>query len=398
MDVKRQLQRIHQKKEPPVFSPENPTPIFEGQEVENERGVFFLREKIYSCQDVYAGLSFQKGEKLDSFLPSLPPYSREVGAGDLLFFDTETTGLAGGPGTLPFMVGIAYYRNKLFHVKQFLARDYHEEEALLFSLKKVLEDFEILISFNGKSFDVPLLKDRFILSRLAFPWQNFFHLDLIHLARRLWKLRIGGCSLKNLEEEILGFSREDDVEGALIPSLYFNYLQSRNGSLLTTIFQHNACDLLSMFFLIIAMGRTFTWPEEVGEGLDLYSLGRFYQQQGDTEQAIFFFSRSLRQGLSPRDAFQAEKALSLIYKKKEDFPQAVSLWEEMVKRGEPSLFPYLELAKYHEHRNRDLAQAHYYTTLALNRVRRQRALYQGSREWELVHRLNRINGKLTEGS
>lgn len=394
MDLRQRLQRIHTKNpEPPVLK-RNPTPIFEGGEVENSRGVFFLREKSFSGADEYKGYSLETGNRLGVYLSFLDEDVTGMEAEDLLFLDTETTGLAGGAGTVAFMVGIAYYRKKLFHVKQFLIRDYYEEEALLFSLKEVLASFKVLISFNGKSFDLPLLKDRFTMTRLLFPWEELLHLDVIHLARRLWKLRLGGCSLKELEEGILGFSRPDDVEGALIPSLYFRYLQSGNGEILTPIFQHNVYDLFSMLFLITTMGVYITEPERIKEGQDLYSMGRLYQKKGDREKAAFFYSRSLSQGLSFRDAVKAKKALSLIYKRQKDYLKAVSLWEEMVREEEGFLFPYLELAKYHEHGTRDFARASHYTTLALERVKRQRVFYQRGLEQELVHRHQRILRKM----
>lgn len=396
MDLYTRLKQIHGKKERPTL-PSNPTskpvPIFEGKEVENERGAFFLRRKKYPLdREVITSL-----ERLE-IEPSL--FSLEQGdltgvsLEDLLFIDTETTGLAGGTGTVPFMVGIGYCRNKMFHVKQFLIRDYHEEEALLFSLGETLRGFTILVSFNGKSFDLPLLKTRFILHGLSFPWKDYLSLDLLIGARRLWKRRIGGCALQELEREILGLSRGEDVEGYMIPSIFFSFLQSRKGDLLRPIFLHNGYDLLSMASLLSIMVQCLNLPEEVEHGLDLFSQAKFFEKVGDGERAVRLYHLSIERGLAPPIHFQVKKELSLLYKRSGAYEEAVKIWESMIECRGDSLFPYVELAKYYEHHSRHLQKAYYYTDLARRRVQKKRFLYQRGEDKELRHRLNRIERKM----
>lgn len=398
MDLQARLRFIHgNNKREPIISKRS-VPIFEGGEVSNREGTFFLREVSYSSYEEYQGYSFMEGLKLDLSSFFLLDRSLAMENKDhLLFLDTETTGLVRGTGTVAFMVGIGFFRNKMFHVKQYFMRDFYEEGALLFSLKNLLEEFKILVFFNGKSFDLPILKDRFTLNRLSFPWEDLLLLDLLHLARRFYQRRIGGCSLKELEEKILGFSRFHDVDGALIPTIYFNYLESGNGDLLRPIFMHNEFDLISMLFLLTTMVQTLNKPELMEDGLDLYSQACLYQKKGAIHRAIELYQLSLEKGLSSYEQFQVQKELSLLYKREGEFALAISIWEGMLEGGGDSLFPHIELAKYYEHRRKDLLKAKYYAELAQKKVQKKGFLYQKGESYALKHRLQRILKKMEKG-
>lgn len=397
MDLQERLRLIHGKKEREPIKKRDPKPIFEGQEKKNERGLYFLREKSYPFEEWSKTLSPIKSLEMDADLfPLLQRDLLGVEQEGLLFLDTETTGLMGGAGTIAFMIGIGYCKDQVFHVRQFLLRDYHEEEALLFALRESISSFKACVFFNGKSFDLPLLKTRFTLNRLFFPWEDLLYLDLLHWARRLWQRRIGGCGLKDLEEMILGLRRRDDVEGYMIPSLFFEYLEISNGDLLRPIFIHNAFDLLSMLFLMATMVQCIKDPQGVEHGLDIYSLAKFFEREREIERAMDLFHLSLKKGISPAQTYAVKKDLSLLYKREGEHDRAQTIWREMIEDGGESLFPYVELAKHYEHRAKDYAKAYYYAELALKKTQRKPFLYQREEEGKLKHRLGRIGRKIRE--
>ncbi len=167
-----------------------------------------------------------------------------------LFLDTETTGLSRGAGTVAFLVGVGYIRGREMIVRQYLMRDYDEE---IFVLRHVLEHFErfqALVTFNGRAFDLPLLQSRLIMQRIRADVCGLPHVDLLHTARRVWKLRLSSCRLSALEEHIYGEPRMDDLPGAEVPQRYFDYLKSHDFSLLEDILKHNAQDIVTLLRLL----------------------------------------------------------------------------------------------------------------------------------------------------
>lgn len=396
MDLHQRLRQIHgHQKEREPMKKRDPRPIFEGQEKTNEKGAYFLREKTYSFDDWLQKISLPESLEMDvSLFPLLQEDLLGVQQEDLLFLDTETTGLMGGTGNVAFMVGIGYCKNGVFHVQQYLLRDYYEEEALLFSLRESISSFKGMVFFNGKAFDLPLLKTRFTLHRLSFPWEDLFYLDLLHWGRRLWQRRIGGCSLKNLEEMILGFTRRDDVEGYMIPPLFFEYLETGNGDLLRSIFLHNAYDLLSMLSLMAVILQSIERPHRVEYGQDIYSLARYFERDGRLDRALSLYELALKKSSSSAYDYMVKKDLSLLYKREKEYREAKEIWEEMVEEEIDFLFPYLELAKYYEHRAHDYVRAYHYGELALKKVQKRSFLYHRSEVQQLKHRLQRITGKI----
>ena len=155
------------------------------------------------------------------------------------FLDTETTGLAGGTGTYAFLIGVGRICDDGFRVRQFFLREYGEERSALWALREHLEQFDVLITYNGKSYDQPLLETRYQMTRQKPPFARMAHLDLLFGARRLWKLRLENCRLVQLEQQILGMFREGDLAGELIPYVYFEYLRSQDATRLVPIFHHN---------------------------------------------------------------------------------------------------------------------------------------------------------------
>ena len=202
-----------------------------GETIETAHGCHFETEKLYERHKRHGSADIGALAELPQDLlaaisggatPLAPP-------AEWAFLDTETTGLAGGSGTCAFLVGIGRITPEGFRVRQFFMRDYCEEASLLDAVSRHLAPFRVLITYNGRSFDQPLLETRYRLNRSRPPFGKLEHLDLLHGARRLWKLRYESCRLVDLETQVLGFERDGDVPGALIPYLYFEYLRTRPG-------------------------------------------------------------------------------------------------------------------------------------------------------------------------
>lgn len=327
-----------------------------------------------------------------------------------VFFDTETTGLAGGTGTYAFLVGLGFFQGGQFVVRQYFLRDYPEEDALLAAIAADLAPYSSLVSFNGKSFDWPLLETRFRLNRRRVPLAGAPHLDLLHPARRIWRDRLGSCSLQSLEREVLGLQRQGDVPGSQIPALYFDYLRSGDLSHLAEIIDHNRLDILSLVALAGWMGQMVTEPlgstpdGELLPGDDLYQLGRLFESRSCLGEALTCYEAALQRGVAVVSEQTLLRQLSTAYKRAKEQQQAVAIWERMIEgRGSLSLFPYIELAKHHEHTTRRYDVAERLTLQALE-VAEQRRSLSGAygpaalREYrEVEHRLRRLQRKLGQG-
>lgn len=280
---------------------------------------------------------------------------------DFLFLDTETTGLSGGAGTLAFQVGLGYFDDGKFVTQQYLMRDYPEEETMLRTVAAVCSRFSALVTFNGKTFDVPLLESRMLQNRLREQSLPALHADVLHPARRLWKLRLGSCSLSRLEEAVLGVRREDDLPGALVPQTYFQYLKDGNFEPLERVLLHNRQDLVSLAQLFFFLLRQHDRPEEVGHGEDLLSLARTLEKRGEGGKAAKCY-RLCARGSTREAAFSA---LAAQEKRKGNADRAIRLYGAMLRRDEAPINACEALAKLHEHRTGDIEAALHYTRRAL---------------------------------
>jgi uncharacterized protein len=219
------------------------------------------------------------------------------------FLDTETTGLAGGTGTYAFLVGVGAIEPDGFRLRQFFMRDYGEEASLLWRLAEHLTRFDVLITYNGKAYDQPLLETRYRMARAqgvtGDPFGRLTHLDLLFGARRLWKLRLESCRLVDLENRILGVEREGDLPGEMIPYCYFEYLRTREAFKLVPIFHHNAIDILSLACLAAIVPFAFRSPErvEARHGADLIGLARWLEGEERREESLALLRRAVELGL-----------------------------------------------------------------------------------------------------
>ena len=259
----------------------------------------------------------------------------------ILYLDTETTGL-GGSGTVAFLVGMGFLGDNGFEVHQFLMRDYPEEPYLLKHVAAGLGKFDVLCTFNGTTFDVPLLESRLLMNRMDRSCLDLPHLDLLHMCRRLWKLRLGRCNLGRLEEVILGKPRTDDLPGSEVPQRYLTCLKTKQVSLLDDILKHNAQDIASLCVLLNHMADLYLHPEKIRFSEDVYSMGRALERINRTENARHCY-RLARRG---RMGDSAGAALAMSYRRSGEREKAAEIWREMIREHRGGIVPYVELAKY----------------------------------------------------
>ena len=278
----------------------------------------------------------------------------------ILYLDTETTGL-GGSGTVAFLVGMGFLSDRGFEVHQFMMRDYPEERFLLKHVAAGLGKFDVLCTFNGTTFDVPLLESRFLMNRMDRGCLDLPHLDLLHMCRRLWKLRLGRCNLGRLEEVILGQPREEDLPGSEVPARYFAYLKTKRMELLDDVLRHNAQDIISLCVLLNHMADLYLHPEKIRFSEDVYSMGRALERINRTEHARHCYRLARRGHMGD----SAGTALAMSYRRSGEKEQAAEIWLEMAREHRGGIVPLVELAKYEEHTRRDIAAALEWTEKAL---------------------------------
>lgn len=297
-----------------------------------------------------------------------------------LFLDTETTGLAGGTGTYAFLIGLAWWDAGGLQVEQFLMRDFTEEYSLLQELAERVKERPALVTFNGKSFDWPLLENRFAMTRSIPAPKPAAHLDLLHPARALWRLRLGSVRLAELERCVLdarqlGWHRGDDIESALIPQYYFDYLRGGSAQPIVGIVRHNQLDLrglAALFCKINAMLSESGETLEEQESLDLFGLSRFFQRRGDPGRAQTACAQALAIGLPADIRPKAQRELGLMAKRRGEHARAAQIWEEMVANSQDEVHACEQLAIYYERRVKNPHRAMEYAKLGLAKLRRRR--------------------------
>ena len=365
--------------------------LVEGMRVENERGEFFLVESSVHLEVRHGDVPLSRVHAIDpSTVTVLSPEPGLEGF-DLrraVFLDTETTGLAGGAGTAAFLIGVGWFDGERFRVRQYFMRDYHEEAALLHALAEDLRRFDLLVTFNGKMFDVPLLDARFRLSRARFPLGEAPHLDLLHPARRLWKARLESCRLQSLEAALLGLRRAGDIPGEEIPHVYFDWVRRRDARMLARVFEHNRQDIVSLAALAVLACQ---WVEDgrAEDPRDVYSLARVLERARLYERSEAEYRRALELGPG---SLRGPTLLRLAWRAKRagEPERAAALWAEAGEAGEVE--GWRELAMHHEHRSRDLERALAAVERGLRLVEESR--HRDARAWHLAEGLERRQRRL----
>lgn len=288
-----------------------------------------------------------------------------------LFLDTETTGLAGGTGTYAFLVGIAWWDAGGLEVEQFFMRDHSEEHSLLIALAERMAERRVLVTFNGKCFDWPLLETRFRMTRTICPPAPRAHLDFLHPARSLWRLRLGSVRLAHLERHVLGWDRGVDVMSELIPSIYFEFLRGGPPEPLIPIFHHNQMDLRGLAGLAAHVLSLLADPETRGkDALELFGVSRICERRGEAARARKLYSQSIASDLPEETGRVARKSLARLAKRDGDFSLARELWTAMLGTSREGLEAYEQLAIHYERRSHELNRAAILVRTALDDLRR----------------------------
>lgn len=313
-----------------------------------------------------------------------------------LFLDTETTGMWGS-GTLAFLVGIGRFVEGGFQQTQFFLREPIEERAMLDIVQRSVNNQDALVSFNGKSFDVPLLRGRYLSNGMQHPFGQLPHVDLLHLARRLWRELLPSRALGDLEVSLLGVVREEheDAPGWMVPQLYMDYLHTGDARPLAKVFHHNHMDVLSLAALLEHLANKLAAPLEVSDQhSELHAIGRLYADTGFAEEAIDVFQSTLQMDLPVESKRRLQESLATLFRRRGDYEAALQIWEQAA--GEGYIYAHVEIAKYYEHRAGDLRLALQYTQHALVLISKPEQLQQEQTYWQplLTHRQARLERKL----
>jgi len=372
--------------------------VLSGVILPTRAGETFVYEERFAA-DYHHGLApIRLNASLDTMSAwAAEPRLSSLNLSSFVFLDTETSGLAGGTGTYAFLVGAARFSEEgEFILQQFFMRDPSEEPAMLEGLADFLAPARALVTFNGKAFDAPILATRYTMHSIPIPFKDFAHLDLLPLARRLWRARLESRALKYLEENILQAPRSiDEVPGYEIPWLYFDYLKSGDARPLKGVFYHNAMDVVAMAGLLSHTATMLADPfhEGIEHGLDVIALARLYEDLGQWDTAARLFERGLQMSLTEQDFWEAVRRLSVLQKRRGDFEEAIHLWEQAASEGH--VYAYVELAKYYEHKRRDPKSALQWTKSALKEVEHADLPVYIRKHWqaELKHRRARLETK-----
>jgi len=320
--------------------PQNPKPAPKDcliKETFTPLSAFSLPEEISgACLEIMQGQAY-------------PDFRRE----DFCFLDTETTGLSHGAGTVAFLVGVGFFDDKGFTVRQYLMRDYDEEAFLLSHVAEEMAGRRVLCTFNGATFDLPLLEARFTMQRMRALFPQRPHVDLLPASRRVWKLRLKKCNLTSLEEAVLGLQREDDLPGALVPERYFNFLKTRDFSLLTDILDHNTQDIISLAHILDRLLRLHDTPLLAEAPEDLFSLGRVYEKRGRADGARMCYRAADKGSVS----LLARGRMAETYRREGNWEAAAQVYRRMAKDRQGGIGPLIALAKIAEHRQKDYPAA-----------------------------------------
>ncbi len=412
MDIKERLrsleslplsrQRIGIDRQPPAVNDIHQ--VLDGETIVTEVGTFFRAQRQYSGSALHGTVPVSALLGKDSSVLTILENNPALAQLDLrrtLFIDTETTGLSGGLGTCAFLIGIGYFQESSFQIDQYLMNDFNEELAMLQHISTFVQDYQAIVTYNGKSFDIPLLNSRHIYAGLRPPFEGMHHIDLLHCVRRLWNHKLENCILTTAEFQLVSAAREGDVPGYLIPYTYFDYLRSRNPDPLKPVLYHNEKDILTMVTLLNKAIEVVEKPMELcTRSADLVRVGKLFEVAGRHDHAIHLYETHLTKNRDPASADQSELLfrLGFAYKTQGRRREAAAIWEKCISEQRYHPLPYIELAKHHEHSTRDLVRAKRLVDTALtelNSAEQVTAIADSSKHRDdLIYRRDRLARKL----
>jgi hypothetical protein len=379
-DLRARLQRLRPRKAPPprelTYEP-LPGTALPGREHATPHGAFQLIEERYPLSQRHGHLSFEALLTHEAATLAKLARAPQLASADvrrLAFLDTETTGLAGGAGTLAFLIGVGVFEAEHFVIRQYFLRRPDEEPAALTQLTHDLKTHLGWVTFNGRAFDLPVLETRFTLNRQRNDFRRRPHLDLLFPARLLYRGRLDSCALSSLEQHVLGVPRShDDVPGALIPEMYVRYLQTGETGDMRRVIYHNAIDILSMVTLAAHLLEVFSTeteddgrktaaasvhrPRSSVEAADLLRLAYWHDHEGRAAEAEAAYRRALAGKLALEDRAAALLRFAALLKRHNRRAEAVPLWEQLASFSTEDSLACVELAKFYEWKAADLPRA-----------------------------------------
>ncbi len=334
--------------------------IIEGEEVSNSQGSCYLTRSFYPWNYQHGDVTFIMKDDFSLVADAGKAQGvRGKELSSLLFIDTETTGLSGGTGTLAFLVGLGYFDKNGFNLVQYIIRDPTEEASMLLEISNFIEKFSGFVSFNGKAFDIPLLRARYVMNRIPIPFEDLSHLDLLFLARKLWKNRLKSRALQDLEQEILHIPRtQEEVPGWMIPEIYFDYLKTGNAEPLKGVIYHNGMDIVSLAALFLHISNSFDQISTIENlhPVDYFSIGQLFWEMKINDLAESIFLECVESETLPEEMhLQSIKYIGAMYKKQERYDEAITFWKVALEMGD--IESAVELAKYYEHSAHDIQKA-----------------------------------------
>lgn len=374
-----------------------------GEEIDTPFGPTFLIRTRYPMDYLHGGNRLSDILEYDTLIAAevaRQPSLGETSIERLVFIDTETTGLVGGAGTIAFMIGVGAFLDDSFVLRQYFLRDPNEERGMLSALQGDLESAEGFVSYNGRAFDLPLLEMRYML-RLRHHWSlsTWPQFDLLHPARRLWRMSLPDCTLGTIEKMQLDVHRtEEDVPGALIPGLYLDYLRSGDASRMARIVYHNAVDILTLVGLATQILKRYQYQDcSKLSGAEALAVARWHHEIGRSEAAEDAYLRAIESSkLEVR--IDALSRYTAYLKRQDRREEAVEKWQTLHSLVADDPRPCVELAKYYEWHANDLAQAQQWAQEALICLSHWVADWRRDQVWgEIEHRLARLARKTGQG-
>ena len=328
--------------------------------LQEQNSFIILKENYYPLYDLDTLENLKTHDFRFSKFNHIAP---EIESGELnlrktIFVDLETTGLSGGTGTFAFLVGLGHIELDHIVVRQYLLPDFQYEWLMLKLVENNFIDFDHLITFNGKSFDVPLLQTRFAMNRMESSLDQLQHIDLLHASRRIWKRRLSSCDLQNLEFAILGQSRINDIPGEMIPQLYFEYIRKRNAGILRNVLEHNYRDIVNLALLAIHIGGVVNDPLAVlNDELDILSFSRYLFARKNYSEAKPLLQFLIDNSLNHETQIESMYYYSMLLKKSGETEESGKVFHDLLKLQRHHPEAIIELAKYYEHTEQNYTAA-----------------------------------------
>ncbi len=352
---------------------------------------FLIIESVFSLKDVYGDVQLSEWDHISQDSISLLFSDKSVQKLEkkkFLYFDTETTGLSGGTGTIPFMLGFGFFEENTFKTKIFILNDISAEEEMLDAVDEFIEsgDYSATVTYNGKSYDFPLMETRYILNRKRFPLLRLPHLDFLFPARTIWKNTFESRKLGYLGDMLLGISRDDDIDGSQIPALYFSYLRTGNFSLMENVITHNELDLVGLSALVLKGLKYIEDIENIDDEGEILGIADLYEKSIDLLSAekkyLYIIENCEREEIKEK----AIKRLSMIKKRAKLYNEAAKLWKLLEDSDDKDT--HRELAIFYEHRDRNYLKALSYAEKGLDQELSE------LKKNDLIKRIKRLKTKI----